>query len=701
MAEINLYEGLKRGLQDAKDYVDKKNSQLSSSIDEISDVKKFADMNDFIGNIEHPVDPTDKKGNILKAPYELDDFERSTIVMSNGKLGYNADTYKAMLTSPLIEIDGGKTYAIKTTGIGTQKNNGLLPTNDGYGLFASDGNTVVPKTSFQNLGNNIALIKTTEGSKYIRLVFYCTGTVPTEEAQDQYYRQPAVNSFNTWVMIETTKTSGFTDADFIFNDDAEDTTPSEDSSISIIKRADGSVLEIVDLKARKKSTDNAKDIADIKAYLSEMDGFETEVVQDGNENVLSQPYADNTFIRTSIILSIGSIRTDATRDINYLVTDKVPVKPNKAYAVLTGGSIYKAVNGCIGAVNDGYGLFKSDLSVSAKVYSEKRTDAIFVFRTNSDTAFVRFCLYNNQNYDSSFLAATSAFNTWYMIEIESTDVLITEEMFKPKLISIKGLVPNDNTVGYNSFVDKKALLPLYGKKIVNFGDSIYGNVRPPMDVSTHIENLTGAKVYNGAFGGCRMAKHIGHWDAFSMYRLADAIATGDWSLQDTALGYDDRTSYAEAPLATLKSVDWATVDTITIAYGSNDYNGNNRLENSDNNKDTDYYGGALRYSIERILSAYPNIKIVIISSTWRWYMDANKNYTESSDEAKNDIRLSIADYNQKAKEIADEYHLPFIDNYTIGINKHNRLNYFSTSDGAHHTKNGIDLLARHIVNELW
>lgn len=37
MAEINLYEGLKRGLQDAKEYVDKKNSKLSESIVDIDE----------------------------------------------------------------------------------------------------------------------------------------------------------------------------------------------------------------------------------------------------------------------------------------------------------------------------------------------------------------------------------------------------------------------------------------------------------------------------------------------------------------------------------------------------------------------------------------------------------------------------------------------------------------------------------------
>ena len=71
-----------------------------------------------------------------------------------------------------------------------------------------------------------------------------------------------------------------------------------------------------------------------------------------------------------------------------------------------------------------------------------------------------------------------------------------------------------------------------------------------------------------------MGPHFGHWDAFSMYRLATAIASGDYSVQDDALTYDDRPSYAAEPVAEIKAIDFSALDIMTIAYGVNDFTGN-------------------------------------------------------------------------------------------------------------------------------
>lgn len=69
---------------------------------------------------------------------------------------------------------------------------------------------------------------------------------------------------------------------------------------------------------------------------------------------------------------------------------------------------------------------------------------------------------------------------------------------------------------------RNILSPLYGKTVVNFGDSIYGKRRPPDDISTELAKLTGAVVYNCGFGGCQMQTH---WNSdyapFSMCNLAE------------------------------------------------------------------------------------------------------------------------------------------------------------------------------------
>lgn len=243
---------------------------------------------------------------------------------------------------------------------------------------------------------------------------------------------------------------------------------------------------------------------------------------------------------------------------------------------------------------------------------------------------------------------------------------------------------------------------LEGKTIVNFGDSILGNARPPQDISTYTANLTGATVYNAGFGGCRMGTHVGHWDAFSMYRLADAIATGDWSLQDDALNYSDRPSYAATPLALLESIDFNNVDVITIAYGTNDFTGGNILDDSDDTYSMNVFADALRNSIETISAAYPNIDIVLCTPTYRFWMDSDGKFLEDSDTKVNYYGDKTTDFIQKVNDIASEYGLFVIDNYYgPGINTSNRTEYFPANDGAHHNEAGRQLIAENMAKCLY
>ena len=244
---------------------------------------------------------------------------------------------------------------------------------------------------------------------------------------------------------------------------------------------------------------------------------------------------------------------------------------------------------------------------------------------------------------------------------------------------------------------------LNGKTIVNFGDSIFGNRRPPNDISTEIAKLTGATVHNCGFGGCRMSSHnTTQFDAFSMYRLADAIANNDWTLQDTAVsqtGWGMPKYFPEA-LTLLKSIDFSKVDIITIAYGTNDFTSSKGLSDAENNKDTTTFAGALRYSIETLLGAYPHLKIFVCSQIYRFWLDDNGEFSADSD-TKMFGGVKLTEYVAKTKEIAEEYHIPYIDNYNIGMNKFNRSIYFSATDAAHPLPKGGNLMASNIVKNLF
>ncbi|MHA3226067.1 SGNH/GDSL hydrolase family protein [Globicatella sulfidifaciens] len=245
---------------------------------------------------------------------------------------------------------------------------------------------------------------------------------------------------------------------------------------------------------------------------------------------------------------------------------------------------------------------------------------------------------------------------------------------------------------------------LTGKTVVHFGDSIFGNVDGIDSISGVLGTLTGATALNCGFGGCRMSQHSQHWDAFSMYRLADSIVNGDWSLQDTAIAANvsGMPSYFKLHLDLLKSMDWTKVDYITVGYGTNDYTASVTIENADNKFDTTTYAGALRYSLEKLLTKYPHIKILVTTPTYRFWTNEDGSYKEDSDNTSFNVNQDkLIAYVAKAIEIADEYKLDRVDLYRkLGINKFNRTQYFPANDGTHHNANGRKRIAEKLAGAL-
>lgn len=152
----------------------------------------------------------------------------------------------------------------------------------------------------------------------------------------------------------------------------------------------------------------------------------------------------------------------------------------------------------------------------------------------------------------------------------------------------------------------------------------------------------------------------------------------------------------------LKDIDFNEIDIVTIAYGTNDFTGNITLENADNALDTTSFAGALRYSIETLLTAYPHLKIFVCSQVWRFWMDSNNVYTEDSDTHTNGKGAKLPEFVTKTEDVSKEYHLPYIDTYyNTGFNKFNRGMYFSTTDGTHPLTIGLHVIAHVVARSLY
>lgn len=370
-------------------------------------------------------------------------------------------------------------------------------------------------------------------------------------------------------------------------------------------------------------------------------------------------------------------------------------------------------------INPDDGTLMSDTGYAVSDYIDL-TDVTGIYRTGTTT---KFNLWGYAFYDSnknflSYTPSTTDYEfdthdgkqvTWLNLDNSARFIRILFEMSRTayiyyKVTSKERIVKYD--VPYMTFNGEDLLQnkSFRGKTIVNFGDSIFGNKRPPTDISTKLAEITGATVYNLGFGGCRMCRDNGPWDAFAMYQLANAIASNDFSIQDAVdvSSVSGMPSYFGETRTLLKSIDFNNVDIITIAYGTNDFTSGRQLDSTSDMKNIIFFGGALRHSIETILTAYPHLKIFICGQTYRFWMDSSNEFIDDSDTHTNSNGNTLIDYINKTKEIANEYHIPFIDNYfDLGINKFNRSHWFPSNDGTHHNELGGKLIAEHMAKEMF
>lgn len=257
----------------------------------------------------------------------------------------------------------------------------------------------------------------------------------------------------------------------------------------------------------------------------------------------------------------------------------------------------------------------------------------------------------------------------------SADSIVTiNEEIKESTQTVMSLKPTVKvSKGNLNFAVNEPLLS--GRKVVVFGDSLIGMTRDQTSVPAYAAAYTGAKVYNVGFGGCRMSKHPSNgYAAFSMWALADAVASGDYATQEAQA--PSGSDYFASQLDVLKSIDFTSVDAIVIHYGTNDFAANVPLDDSANLLSTDTVCGALRYSIKKILTAFPKIKIFVSLPLYRtWNGVGAETY-------KNTLEKTLPEYDSAMKTVAEEHNLPTIDGYKrLGINAINSGAYLS--DGTH------------------
>lgn len=276
--------------------------------------------------------------------------------------------------------------------------------------------------------------------------------------------------------------------------------------------------------------------------------------------------------------------------------------------------------------------------------------------------------------------------------VHSADAIITvnEEIKETKKYE-KHLIP-DVKVSEENMTFDISHPSLSGKNVVVFGDSIIGMVRDSTSVTAYLSKYTGATVYNVGFGGCRMSVHpTNGYAAFSMWALSDAITSRNYDVQDAQVSSGE--DYFSEQLSVLKSLQFDKVDYIVIHYGTNDFGGNVKIDDDGDLDNTSTLCGALRYSLDKIISKYPNIRIFVSVPIYRMWEEAGAEVYENTNSN------TLSECVDALINVAIEYHLPVIDGYNaLGINSNN-ANYY-LSDGTHLSNSGREMFGNFIGGKL-
>ena len=277
---------------------------------------------------------------------------------------------------------------------------------------------------------------------------------------------------------------------------------------------------------------------------------------------------------------------------------------------------------------------------------------------------------------------------WLRVTTHSADAIVTvNEEITGTVTTQNVLKPSVKVKKANVDFDIASPL-LSGKTVVCFGDSIFGMTRDTTSVPAWAAAFTGAKVYNVGFGGCRMAVHpTSGYAAFSMWALADAVATGTYTTQDAQAS--SGADYFAQQLAVLKGIDFGSVDTVVIHYGTNDFTGNVAIDNATDDDDTSTLCGALRYALRKIQTAYPKIRVFISLPIYRkWDSVGAESYTNGNGKTLREFGTALAG-------VADEFNCPCIDGYkALGINTANASAFLA--DGTHLNEYGRQVFGEYI-----
>lgn len=242
-------------------------------------------------------------------------------------------------------------------------------------------------------------------------------------------------------------------------------------------------------------------------------------------------------------------------------------------------------------------------------------------------------------------------------------------------------------------------------KVVMLGDSIFGQVRDETSIAAELSELLDKPVFNGALGGTAMGRQdkemrlADSMDSLSMEALARAITWKDFGVQQTARIRESGTEHFAATIDELAAIDFEQVELLLIGHGINDYHSGMPIDSEKDPYDSYTFSGALRSALKALQQTYPQLRIVVVTPTYSWYV-----YYEEKDVTCeiNDLGGGILEEYVNAQiQVAESMGVEVIDLYH-DFYVHEEWSDWEryTTDGVHPNEEGRKLIAEKIYEYL-
>jgi lysophospholipase L1-like esterase len=217
---------------------------------------------------------------------------------------------------------------------------------------------------------------------------------------------------------------------------------------------------------------------------------------------------------------------------------------------------------------------------------------------------------------------------------------------------------------------------------VQMGTSITAGLHAPGAYMTPV--VVGSRLnlvpMNIGFDGACAGIYGNSNNPVSLCSLVDAIISGNWSSQERSMTHEPDSLI----VARAKSIDFTTVTHLGLEYGTNDFTLCAPLGKLDNDVTT--FKGSLNYSIQKFLSAFPELRLFLMTPAWRL------NFEElDSDLHPNEKGIFLREYVDAILEVASFNRVPCLDLWRkLSTNLRNFRTF--TGDGTH--PNGAGAIRR-------